>query len=358
MKNRIFIFLIAALISSSSPAFAENSAAEEQSQIIKAESAFSAQSDSSLPDTQVSEPMSIQLPYETQNSAPESKETPSPTPEPSETPTAVSYTIRRADLYIWGNPVTLSEPSIIVNDTLLVPIKEFLSNRGVYDFSVDETNQITITYGKKLISMHLDSCVANKNGKSAELSATPVLIGSTVYAPLRFVCESLDFNVDASMPNGILTVRVDEPESPVTVQKKMSEQYVNASNLPSDTKYLIWINKSSYMLYVFLGENGNWREVYSCKCAIGASSTPTITGTFKYFSKEARWSYDKFYVGPIMRFYRGYAIHTTLLNYDGTNYNSTVGAKISHGCIRVRPNDMNWLVSYVPLKTTIHITEN
>ena len=57
-----------------------------------------------------------------------------------------------------------------------------------------------------------------------------------------------------------------------------------------------------------------------------------------------------------MRFNGGYAIHSTLLYPNGTPKDNRVGVKISHGCIRLRPDDINWMFYYVPLKTTIHIT--
>ena len=58
-----------------------------------------------------------------------------------------------------------------------------------------------------------------------------------------------------------------------------------------------------------------------------------------------------------MRFNGGYAIHSTLLRYDGTPYDDRVGVKISHGCIRLRKDDINWMVSYIPLNTRIYINE-
>lgn len=277
-------------------------------------------------------------------------------PEITANDTAETAAPKQVDLYIYGQGVALNGFPIIENGTLFLPIREYLSNLGAFDFSVDEDNQITATYGKKIIAMHTGSTDAMQNGEQTTLAAAPFLVGDTVYAPMRFVSEGLGFTVDAADNGGILSVYADLPHE--KTDKFSAEDYVNSAGLTSQTPYLVWVNKSRYTVYTFLRENGRWKQVYSCACAIGASNTPTVTGTFKYFSREERWTYDKFYVGPIMRFYGGYAIHSTLLKYDGTNYNATVGKKLSHGCVRVRPVDMNWLVSYVPLKTTIHVTEN
>ena len=70
----------------------------------------------------------------------------------------------------------------------------------------------------------------------------------------------------------------------------------------------------------------------------------------------ARWDYGTYYVGPALVFYGGYALHSTLLYYGGGEYDGTVGAGISHGCIRMHPQDINWIDSYVPVGTKIYIT--
>lgn len=259
---------------------------------------------------------------------------------------------KQVDLYIWGKGITLKSFPIIENDTLLLPAKELLENLGIYDFSVDDENQITITYGEKLTVMNIASKKARIDNEEITLLAAPVYIGETVYAPMRTLCEGFGYIVIAEEKDSILTVFVDSP-----IPEECEEEiYVNKAGITSETPYLVWVNKSKYTVNVFLKEKGRWDLIYTCKCSIGTDSTPTVTGTFKYFSREKRWTYPDFYVGPIMRFYKGYAIHSTLLKYDGSNYNATVGKKLSHGCVRVLPEDINWLVCYVPLRTTIHVT--
>ena len=200
-------------------------------------------------------------------------------------------------------------------DTLMLPIKELLSHLGANDFSVDSENQITITYGEKIVALHLDSTSALLNGAEAELPAVPFLLDDTVYAPAETVCQALGFLYYTTTDGQKMTLYTDLPMD--TNSARNAENRVNGLNLSSETPYLIWVNKSEYTVHVFLGTKNNWNQVFSCKCAIGAPGSPTVTGTFKYFSRESRWSYAKFYVGPIMRFYGSYAIHSTLLRYDG-----------------------------------------
>lgn len=137
-----------------------------------------------------------------------------------------------------------------------------------------------------------------------------------------------------------------------------AEDVVNGNRIWSDTDYLIWVSKSNYMVSVFLKEAGSWHCIKYFKCSIGAPSTPTVTGQYRYYQYQTRWQYNGYYVGPIMRFYGGYAIHSTLVNNNGTDRDGRVGKMISHGCVRVRPENINWLTSYVPLGTKIYITNN
>ena len=134
--------------------------------------------------------------------------------------------------------------------------------------------------------------------------------------------------------------------------------FVNKSGVSSATNYLVWVSKKDYKVTVFLGSKGNWQYVKSFDCAIGAPSTPTITGQFEYYMYQPRWSYDTYYVGPVMRFARGgYAIHSTLLRYNGSSADGRLRMKISHGCVRVAPENIKWLVDYIPLHTRVYITE-
>lgn len=134
--------------------------------------------------------------------------------------------------------------------------------------------------------------------------------------------------------------------------------FINNSGVGSKTDYLIWVSKSNFKVTVFLGSKGNWQYVKAFDCSIGAPSTPTITGEFEYFMYQPKWTYDTYYVGPVMRFApKGYAIHSTLIRYNGTPADGRLRMKISHGCVRVAPENIQWLVHYAPIGTRVYITE-
>lgn len=145
---------------------------------------------------------------------------------------------------------------------------------------------------------------------------------------------------------------------PITATYMYSkEKHVNDIAVWSNTPYLIWVSKANYTVNVFYRENGRWNFIKDFPCSIGAPSTPTITGQYVYHQYQPKWQYDGYYVGPIMRFYNGYALHSTLVNDDGTDRDGRVGKKISHGCVRLRPDDIKWLSETIPLDTKIYLTE-
>ncbi len=134
------------------------------------------------------------------------------------------------------------------------------------------------------------------------------------------------------------------------------EKFVNDNDIKSETDYLIWVSKANFKVNVFESKAGKWKYIKDIPCSIGATDTPTVTGEFVYHQQQPKWQYDGYYVGPIMRFYKGYAIHTTLINNNGTDRDARVGKMISHGCVRVRPTDMNWLINFIPLNTKVFVT--
>ncbi len=137
----------------------------------------------------------------------------------------------------------------------------------------------------------------------------------------------------------------------------IKEAHVNDLALWSDTPYLIWVSKSNFTVNVFQRNEGRWNLISELPCSIGAPSTPTVTGQFQYHQYQDKWQYNGYYVGPIMRFYNGYALHSTLVNNDGTDRDGRVGEMISHGCVRLRPADIIWLTEIIPIDTKVYITE-
>ena len=225
-------------------------------------------------------------------------------------------------------------------------------------------NDIFLHSGTGNYSMQFfrDNIFACRGGVGYNLSAPVFCQGGTWYLPLYevgtyFACSYAQLALDREIVHIVnRSAYAPLPEAQNPVNNVDSESYVNSRDIQSQTDYLIWISKKDYTVNVYLGSSQNWKLVKSFPCTIGAPHTPTIEGEFEYIERLSRWEYPSYYCGPVMRFYRGYALHSTLIRYDGTPYDDRVGMQLSLGCIRLHPEDINWLVEYAPMYTKIVIT--
>lgn len=264
------------------------------------------------------------------------------------------------DMFINYKGVSFTEPAILCDDEYaFVPIIELAKAMGIEDAKYyPEYNCVRIAVDNTSIVYYLDSSKIELNGEVSTAPCDTKFVNSTIFAPLKPFCELFQANITFADEGNKYNINVDDS----LVLKKYNDNIigkayiVNERGIASDTNYLIWVSKSEFTVRVFTGSKGNWSYVDSFLCAIGAPGTPTCEGTYKYYQYQPRWSYANYYCGPIMRFNGGYALHSTLIRYNGVPYDNRVGVRISHGCIRLRPENINWLASTIPLQTTVYIT--
>ena len=241
----------------------------------------------------------------------------------------------------------------IVDGVTMVPIFEIAPKLGLEVGKNDKYNSIAVWVGSKKVAFNIGSSITNVFGTDVNMGRDVATrqIDGVYYVPVRpfaeyFGCkfEVLDFGDHIDVCLGESSVAQSQYSSVV-------------ANVSSRTNWLIYVDKSDYKVRVYKGSKGKWILQKTYPCAIGAPGTPTITGQFEYQWKEYAWHYGTYYVGPIMRFYRGYALHSTLRYYGGGEYDGRVGVKISHGCVRLHPADIQWMWDTIPLYTKIYITE-
>ncbi|WAM31047.1 L,D-transpeptidase family protein [Caldicellulosiruptor naganoensis] len=122
--------------------------------------------------------------------------------------------------------------------------------------------------------------------------------------------------------------------------------FISAISQHFANPYLIFVSIDNSKLYVF--KNGVLYKSYPI--SPGKPSTPTPVGTFRIISKSywgegfgGRW------MGLNVR-HGKYGIH-------GTIYESYISAHVSKRCVRMRNDDVKELFSYIPLGTTVVISE-
>lgn len=266
---------------------------------------------------------------------------------------ATPLSSRYISAYANGWELYFKNPAKIISGTCFIPLSEYLEALEMTDCMTfdSKSGKIEIKSGLHTVVFYLNGNDMYADGKVTYSDAAPLKINGVIYVPFRFLVEGLGGKITSETgKDGKLKISASLRREP------SSEDFVNSKGITSKTSYLIWVSKKNFTVTVFTDNNGKWKAEKTFPCSIGAPSTPTVTGQFEYFSKENRWSYSTYYVGPVMRFYKGYALHSTLIRYDGSTADGRLGMKISHGCVRLAPADIQWMVDMVPLHTKVYVT--
>lgn len=137
-----------------------------------------------------------------------------------------------------------------------------------------------------------------------------------------------------------------------------AERFINGRNSNSPTGYYIWVSTKTPRVYVFKKSNNQWKLVKNMPCTVGKSSTPTIKGTFHVGHKGNSFivkNNPKLMCKYYTQIQGNYLFHSILLRRNGSVANATLGAKISHGCVRLSMNDALFIHDIIPRGTTIYI---
>ncbi len=257
-------------------------------------------------------------------------------------------------LYVEGRQIKLSPYGRLIDDITMVPVRPVAEAMGLDVRYDEEYNSVVCSIGDKQAIFNVGLKYATFLGEDTFMPKECLEIEDTVFVPVRSLAEA--FGCELSVPDfdDHLDILIGKSE---IIEEELMKIPVNKEGIASRTNWLVWIDKSDYKVRVYNGSQYKWRQVAAFPCAIGAPNTPTITGSYEYEYKASRWTYPEYYVGPCLVFYGGYALHSTLLRYDGTPYDDRVGIKLSHGCIRLHKEDIGWIDANLPLKSRIYVTE-
>ena len=257
-------------------------------------------------------------------------------------------------MYVSGNFLQdVSPRARIVDGIAMMPVRaigEAMGLKVTYDPKYDS---VVCSVGSDQVIFNANSAYTTIFGNDTYAPHATVYIEGSLFVPVRTLAESFNSSLDVLDFDDHLDIIIGE--SPM-VKEYRNRTPVNKNGITSRTNYLVWVSKHEYKVRVYQGSQYNWELQKEFPCALGAWNTPTITGQFEYIERT-EWDYPSYYVGPVLRFYNGYALHSTLLYYNGTEYDGRVGVNISHGCVRLHPSDINWIANTIPFYTRIYITE-
>ena len=257
-------------------------------------------------------------------------------------------------MYVSGNFLEdISPRARIVDGVSMMPVRAIGEAMGLKVKYDPDYDSVVCSVGNNQVIFNAGSAYTTIFGNDTYAPHATVYIEGSLFVPVRTLAEAFNSSLDVLDFGDHLDVVIGE--SPMVVEYRNSTP-VNKYGISSRTNYLVWVSKHEYKVRVYQGQQYNWELLKEFPCALGAWNTPTITGQFEIIERT-QWDYPGYYVGPVLRFYNGYALHSTLLYYGGGEYDGRVGVNISHGCVRLHPQDINWIAATVPFYTRVYITE-
>lgn len=152
----------------------------------------------------------------------------------------------------------------------------------------------------------------------------------------------------------------DTGETAVDIRKKLSFAGTSGSvsSIDLNAPKTLQIDLSEQNLYVYLGDT----EVRKFRISSGAAATPTPVGETSIILKQ--WvrvgAKPPHYIMPRFMMFRagGYGFHALpSLGGDGgvfwTEARNHIGIPVSHGCVRILPEDAEWLYEFTDVGTKV-----
>ena len=143
----------------------------------------------------------------------------------------------------------------------------------------------------------------------------------------------------------------DEPERPAPVPPLDADPLSGTGGAYAgwDAGKQIVVDLSDQTTYAY--ENGNLLGQFVV--STGLPGTPTVLGDYSIYIKlESQRmvgpDYDLPGVPWVMYFYQGYGLH-------GTYWHNNFGHPMSHGCVNMRTGDAEWMYSWAPMGTPVHV---
>lgn len=169
----------------------------------------------------------------------------------STTQTTIIMTIDSPTMQVNGEIISIDENGtapIVVDGRTMVPIRAVVEELGGEVSWDAAARTVTVTKDSDVISLTIDSNLAEVNSQSVELDTPPIIVNKRTLLPLRFVSENLGAEVVWNAENRQITITgqndapVDETETQqtdeLTTEQTTEQTEQTAVNL-SDGKILI-----------------------------------------------------------------------------------------------------------------------
>lgn len=114
-------------------------------------------------------------------------------------------------LKVNGKVLECEVPPVVFNDYSVVPARDVFESLGATVSWEGATQKVTVDYDGTKIELFINDTISRKNGKSEVMPIAPKLINGKTMIPVRYVAESLGF--DVNFDSSTDTISVDAPKS-------------------------------------------------------------------------------------------------------------------------------------------------
>lgn len=139
-----------------------------------------------------------------------------------------------------------------------------------------------------------------------------------------------------------------------------AESTINAKNISSKTKYLVWTNIDLQRTFIFEGTNAHWKLSKYFLCSTGKSSSPTPKGSYELTRKVPYFGVEKGYRCKNVFGFIGttYLYHSVIFDKTGSYLlqgKGELGTRTSAGCIRLSVENSEWFYNNMLSRTKVLI---
>ncbi|MBN2898195.1 MAG: hypothetical protein JXO44_05395 [Clostridia bacterium] len=95
-----------------------------------------------------------------------------------------------------GATVQFETQPIVLNKTIMVPMKEFFQALGCDVKWINDTKEVIAYKNNMFIKLKINNLTAYKNGKAQKLDEAPIIRNGKTLVPANFIAETFDMNVN------------------------------------------------------------------------------------------------------------------------------------------------------------------
>ncbi len=256
------------------------------------------------------------------------------------------------NLYYNGKATNITGGRLVGEDSM-IPVEKLSKHIGFSAYYDATYNSEAISLGNEYMFFNVGTRYSTLWGTDMEAQCPTQMFDNEVYVSLRTFADAIGSEITVDDKYTHMDIYLGESTK---AKEFFSQLPVNQWGISSRTNYMVWVSLGEYKVRVYEGKQYQWKPIYEATCAIGAPWSPSIVGSYEYQYRMSGWHYGTYYVGPCLVFHGNYALHSVLLRYDNTEYDGRVGVGISHGCIRLKKNDIDFLDRTIPVGTRIYCT--